>query len=244
MRKALKRINAKEAFEPSIIGVLINPFYFARRGLYKNIRNLSFHISGKILDVGCGRKPYKNLFQYSEYIGIDIENVGHSHVDEEIDIYYDGKIFPLKNSEFDNIICNQVLEHVFTPDDFLGEIHRVLRKDGKLLLTVPFVWDEHEQPNDFARYSSFGIKFLLEKNGFSVIHHSKSVNNITVIFQLINAYIYKKLMTKGRGFYYIALFVLIFPINVLGCVFNFILPRNNDLFLDNIVLAQKVEIAS
>lgn len=241
IKKALKRINGKEAFAPTLVGVLINPFYFARKGLHENIKNLSKDISGKILDVGCGRKPYKNLFQYTEYVGIDIENPGHSHENEDIDIYYDGKVFPLKNNEFDNILCNQVLEHVFTPDDFLQEIHRVLKMDGKLLLTVPFVWDEHEQPNDYARYSSFGLKFLLERNGFSVISHSKSVNNITVIFQLLNAYIYKKLMTRGKLLYYLTLLFFIFPVNVIGSVFNLILPSNNDLFLDNIILAKKVE---
>lgn len=239
IKKTLKNLNNKEAFSPTFIGVAINPFYFARKGLYKNIQKLSHHINGKILDVGCGRKPYKTLFQYTEYIGIDIENPGHSHKDEHIDIYYDGETFPLSDNEFDSIICNQVLEHVFKPDQFLKEVHRVLKDGGNLLLTVPFVWDEHEQPNDYARYSSFGLKFLLEKNGFSIIHHSKSVNNITVLFQLLNAYIYKKLMTRSKTLYYTTLLLLIFPVNLLGCLFNLILPSNNDLFLDNIVLATK-----
>ena len=61
------------------------------------------------------------------------------------------------------MLCNQVLEHVFNPDEFLLKINRVLKNDGKLLLTVPFVWDEHEQPFDYARYSSFGLKALIEK---------------------------------------------------------------------------------
>jgi SAM-dependent methyltransferase len=66
-----------------------------------------------------------------------------------------------------------VLEHVFNPDDFLNEVNRVLKPSGKLLLTVPFVWDEHEQPYDYARYSSFGLRSLLEKHGFSIVKHEK-----------------------------------------------------------------------
>jgi SAM-dependent methyltransferase len=238
-KKALKKLNAKQAFAPDAMGIILNPFYFARKGLYKNIKNLSNHINGKILDVGCGRKPYKNLFSFSEYIGIDIENPGHSHEEEDIDIYYDGTTFPFPDSQFDNALCNQVLEHVFHPDKFLKEIHRVLKDEGHLLLTVPFVWDEHEQPNDYARYSSFGLRFLLEKNGFVIVHHCKSVNNITAIFQMLNAYVHKKLMTKGRLPYYLALILFIFPINLIGTVANFLLPINNDLFLDNVVLARR-----
>ena len=65
------------------------------------------------------------------------------------------------------------------------------------LMTVPFVWDEHEQPYDYARYSSFGLKHILSENGFEVIKHLKSNNGLEVIFQLINAYIFKVTLTKS-----------------------------------------------
>ena len=51
-------------------------------------------------------------------------------------------------------------------------------------MTIPFVWDEHEQPYDFARYSSFGIKSLLEKHGFHVQKQMKSVNDIRLFSAL------------------------------------------------------------
>ena len=81
------------------------------------------------------------------------------------------------------VVANEVFEHVFNPLDFLGVIKRVLRPGGMLLMTVPFVWDEHEQPYDFARYSSFGIKSVLEKNGFEIIAQRKTVTNFGVIIQ-------------------------------------------------------------
>lgn len=236
----IRKLINKETFNPSWVGMLVNPFYFARKGLYKGIRKSSEKISGRILDVGCGRKPYKELFSYTQYLGIDIDNPGHSHENEDVDIFYDGRKFPLDNDSFDSIICNQVLEHVFTPDELLQEINRVLRNDGYLLLTVPFVWDEHEQPNDYARYSSFGIKYLLEKNGFRIEHNEKSVNSLSVIFQLINAYFYKKLMTRGKLLHYMAMLFLIFPVNLIGSIISGIFPDNDDLYLDNIILAKKI----
>lgn len=76
-----------------------------------------------------------------------------------------------------------------------------------LLITVPFVWDEHEQPHDFARYTSFGLRHLLEKSGFEIIEHRKSVCDIRVVFQLLNGYIYKKTATKNG---YINMFIAFF----------------------------------
>ncbi|WP_348343980.1 class I SAM-dependent methyltransferase [Ignavibacterium sp.] len=220
------------------MGTLINPFYIARKGLAKHIRELSPEISGKILDVGCGTKPYKNFFKFSEYIGLEYDT-GIDLYKKSADYFYDGKKFPFNAETFDSIICNQVLEHVFEPEDFLKEIFRVLKPHGKLLITVPFVWDEHEQPFDYARYSSFGLKYLLEKCGFRIIKHKKSINNISVIFQLLSDYFYK-ISNKQKLFKWVTIVFIIFPLNLIGIILGIILPNNNDLFLDNIILAEKL----
>lgn len=229
----------KQDFNPGFPGIFTNPFYIARRGLHHSIKSLSGSIKGSILDVGCGQKPYQGLFVYSEYIGMDIENPGHDHSNENIDVFYDGKEFPFDSEKFDNILCNQVLEHVFEPTLLLAEMNRVLKPGGFLLLTVPFVWDEHEQPNDYARYSSFGLKYLLEANGFTLVEMQKSVNDIRVVFQLINAYLYKKTITKNKYLNFLVILILMAPVTIVGEIFGFILPKNADLYLDNVILAKK-----
>ena len=237
--ESLKRIKRKQEFNPELLGIFTNPFFIARRGLHKSIQSLSPFIRGSILDVGCGQKPYKDLFSYTEYIGIDIENPGHDHSNEQIDIYYDGKNFPFSDEKFDNVLCNQVLEHVFEPAQLLSEINRVLKPGGHLLLTVPFVWDEHEQPNDFARYSSFGLKYLLNANGFNLVVNKKSINDIRVVFQLINAYLYKKTISRNKYLNFLSVFILMAPVTLLGQILGYLLPSNNDLYLDNVILAKK-----
>lgn len=232
----ISKILRNEYFHPGLLGVFVNPFYFARKGLAKNIKLLGKQITGKTLDVGCGNKPYEIFFNSSNYIGLEIENSVHGE-DNKADFYYDGKNFPFDEKEFDSVVTNQVLEHVFTPKEFLIEINRILKPNGKLLLTVPFVWDEHEQPYDYARYSSFGLKYLLEECGFKIINHKKSVNDFSVIIQLINAYIYK-VSFKIPIIKQLSL-LLIAPLNTLGIILSFLLPKNNDLFLDNIILAGK-----
>ena len=238
MISSLKTVIRKEQFEPGIIGLVINPFYIARKALLESIKELGNNISGKTLDVGCGTKPYEKYFISSEYIGLEIETTVHREV-SKADFFYDGTKFPFNNNEFDSIVTNQVFEHVFNPDSFLNEINRVLKKNGILLLTVPFVWDEHEQPYDFARYSSFGIKSVLEKNGFEIIDQRKTVTNFGVIIQLINGYIYK-MTVRNSLIRQIVTVLVMFPLNVFGIILSKILPSNKDLYLDNIILAKKV----
>ena len=114
---------------------------------------------------------------------------------------------------------------------------------GVFLMTVPFVWDEHEQPYDYARYSSFGLKYILAENGFEIMEHRKSNNGIEVIFQLINDYLYKVIMTENAYFNLLIIILLMAPINMSGLILSKLLPRNNDLYLDNIVLAKKIKDA-
>ena len=114
--------------------------------------------------------------------------------------------------------------------------------DGLFLITVPFVWDEHEQPYDYARYSSFGLRHILDENGFQVIELRKSSNDLGLIFQLINIYIYKITLTR---YPYLNLMITLFlmaPINIIGLALSKIFPKNDDLYLDNIALAKKVKI--
>jgi SAM-dependent methyltransferase len=237
--KTLKNKLIREQFRPSLLGILVNPFYISRRGLFNNIKHFGKNIVGKTLDVGCGIKPYENLFSSSQYIGLDIEQSGHNHLNSKVDVYYDGKTFPFNDNEFDTVVTFQVFEHVFNPSDFLKEINRVLKPDGELLMAVPFVWDEHEQPYDYARYSSFGLKHILSQHGFTVVELRKSVNDFGVIFQLINAYIFKVL--SANIFTKLLSLLFIIPTTIAGIVFSIILPKNNDLYLDNVLLIRKAK---
>ena len=240
MINKLKEIYSKEQFNPGLLGLLINPFYFARKGLYQNISEIISNLNGKLLDIGCGTKPYENICNVEEYVGLEIDTV-ENRCNKKADYFYDGIVMPFEDKCFDSLISNQVFEHVFNPSEFLSEVNRVTKIKGLFLLTVPFVWDEHEQPYDYARYSSFGLKHILNEKGFEILVHRKSNNGVEVIFQLINDYIYKVTLTKNSIVNLIIMVVLMAPINMIGLILSKILPRNDDLYLDNIVLARKVE---
>jgi len=50
------------------------------------------------------------------------------------------KKLPFNENEFDTVILSDVLEHLPTPENIINEIYRVLAKNGKLLLNVPFLY--------------------------------------------------------------------------------------------------------
>jgi SAM-dependent methyltransferase len=234
----IKKYYHRQLFTDGAFGIIINPFYFARRGLFRVLKEISHHINGKILDVGCGGKPYEFLFSASDYIGLELD-FGENRINKKADYYYDGNNIPFPDNSFDGVICNQVLEHVFTPDKFLQEINRVLKEGGKIIISVPFVWDEHEQPLDYARYSHYGLRHLLNDNGFEVISNQKTAADISIIFQLMNAYLYKTVFTGSGIINLILTVMIIMPLNVIGLVASKIFPKNPDLYLDNVVLAVK-----
>ncbi|WP_298741077.1 class I SAM-dependent methyltransferase [uncultured Chitinophaga sp.] len=226
-------------FKPS----LFHPYYFIRKGLFSKVNQYSHLLRGRLLDFGCGSKPYKALITVDEYIGVDFENEGHPHENEQIDVFYDGKTIPLPADYFDAGLTSEVFEHVFNLEEVLGELHRVLKPGAPLLITCPFVWKEHEVPNDYARYTHFALKHMLEKNGFRIRTLDKSGNFIEVMFQLRALYFFDSWYPKFRripllGFLF-RLFFFAIP-NAVGSLFSKMFPRNKQMYLNNIVIAEKV----
>ncbi len=237
----LRTIYKKALFQPTFTGLFVNPFYIIRRGLFRGITANTHYLSGKILDFGCGDKPYKDYFKYTEYIGLDIEQRGHTHEQEDVDVFYDGQKIPFADNYFDSVFSSEVLEHVFEPEDALDEINRVLKPGGRILMTVPFVWDEHEIPYDYGRYSSFGIRYLLEKKGFEIIKLDKSTNYVQTLFQMWNTYVHQHIL-RVKIFQRIFTPVLITPITILGLFLGFILPRSRNFYHNNIIVAKKKDL--
>jgi len=241
MKSFLKKIWNKEQFYPSfILGIWINPIFILRRGLMNGVRDISQHLSGgKLLDVGCGSKPYEKMFDVEKYIGIDIEVSGHNHSSSKVDKFYDGKKIPLENEYFQNVFASEVFEHVFNIDELLDEISRVLKSGGKLGFTCPFVWDEHEQPYDFARYTSFAVEHLLDAHGFKLVQLTKSTGYFETVMQMLSAYIYQHVLPKNPYIRILLTPVLVSPVNIAAIILTKVLPKNTNFYHNNIVVAEK-----
>jgi SAM-dependent methyltransferase len=235
----LKKFYIKEMFSPSFLGIFINPFYFVRRGLSSSIVSNKKYLTGKLLDFGCGSKPYKDLFDVQEYVGVDIEQHGHPHQNEQVDVYYDGETIPVQDNYFDSILSSEVFEHTFNLEHILTELYRVLKVNGYMLVTIPFVFEEHEVPYDFARYTSYGIIDLLKKANFIVLNNEQTGSYIETIFQMMAVYVYG-ILPKNKYLNAILRPFIISPIIIIGLLLSKVMPQNGKLYNNNIVVAQKI----
>jgi SAM-dependent methyltransferase len=205
---------------------------------------MSPELHGRLMDFGCGSKPYKTLFHNTEYIGVDFEGEGHSHAQESIDVYYDGKTIPFPDAHFDSIFSSEVFEHIFNLPDIIKELNRVLKIEGRILVTCPFSICEHEVPIDYARYTSFALRHLLESHGFEIVSQIKTGSYITTLAQHFNLYWDQCIMKFIRRIPILRSIVrlTVYPlINTISLLLIKILPDSKDLYLNNIVLARKIK---
>ena len=141
-----------------------------RNAIFESIRSNIPYFNGNLLDVGCGKMPYKRYILdnslVTHYLGLDIE--GAIEYDSKIkpDVVWDGIKMPIASESYDTVIATEVLEHCFEPEVLLKESYRVLKPNGYFFFTVPFLWNLHETPNDAYRYTPYAIKRHLNNVGF------------------------------------------------------------------------------
>jgi SAM-dependent methyltransferase len=221
-------------------------FYFIRKALYKKVKLYAPELRNKMLDFGCGSKPYKSLFSnVTEYIGLDYNGEGHPHHNENIDVYYDGKVIPFADEYFDSVFSSEVFEHLFNIEEILPELNRVMKTKGKILVTCPFVWNEHEVPADFARYTRFALKSMMEKNGFTVLIQDKSGDYLSALYQMrvqyVANYLFPVIPVLGKSKFFVTNLrpIVVLIMNTWFSFWHKVLPKPDDLYLNNILLAEK-----
>jgi glycosyltransferase involved in cell wall biosynthesis len=138
----------------------------------------------RVADVGAGSAPFRELFSHTEYLTVDRPESLHGDA-SDFDIAASAEHIPLGDGDLDAIICTQVLEHVSEPAAALAEFSRLLKGGGKLFLTAPLVWEEHEKPFDFFRYTRSGLEHLLQAAGFEHIEISGHTDCFTTLAQLL-----------------------------------------------------------
>jgi SAM-dependent methyltransferase len=212
------------------------------KALLSAIQGIPLAEKSKCLDVGCGTRPYESLFPPGSYVGVDIEAGGRPQNLKTPDYYYDGRTLPFNDNSYDCVLCTQVLEHVSDPRRILSEIHRIVKLEGFVLITVPFIWGEHEVPFDFFRFSQFGITQLLTDNGFEVDIIKKDTGAFETLAVIFNIYLINDLVERlgVRGLARLISAVICFPIQILAWTLSRMLPDRSRFYLNLVIRAKKI----
>lgn len=141
-------------------------YRLVREGIHDSLAALRPEKAGRVLDIGCGHRPYRELFPGGEYLGVDTP-VSYGEGSSP-DAWASAGELPFAGGSFDCVLCTEVLEHLADPRRALGEMARVLKPGGCLLLSAPFIWPVHEAPRDFLRFTGYGLDSLLAAQGFRV----------------------------------------------------------------------------
>ena len=138
-----------------------DPGWAVRQPLATWLREEGRAAAGKrVLDVGCGLKPYFPFFSAAaEYVGVDVVE-GPS-----ADLVGAVESLPVEDDSFDVVLCTQVLEHVDDPAAAVRELHRVTKPGGRVLASTHGVMVFHPNPNDYWRWTHTGLRRLFELNG-------------------------------------------------------------------------------
>lgn len=115
----------------------------------------------RVLDVGCGVKPYYPVFAgvASEYVGVDVvENPA-------ADLIGPVEALPVGDATFDLVLCTQVLEHCDDPAQAVRELRRVTRPGGRVLASTHGVQVYHPSPHDYWRWTHEGLERVFTENG-------------------------------------------------------------------------------
>ncbi len=120
----------------------------------------------RLLDIGCGNKPYQDIItsQIDEYIGCDIVQSSEN----KVDIICEATDIPIPDKSFDTVISTQVIEHIADHQLMINESYRILKPGGYLIISGPMYWPLHEEPYDFFRFTRYGFRHILIKAGFSI----------------------------------------------------------------------------
>jgi len=159
--------------------------------LERTLDRLELKPGSWVLDSGCGDRPYYPFFQVRglRYVGVDTEPVVGPH------LLANGARLPFRTGQFDLAISNQVLEHVRDPKAVLAEIRRVLKPGGHLFVSLPFVWELHNFPADYWRFSEQGVVELLA--GFKLLELEGAGNSLQAILQTLHLWLHRSLSSSA-----------------------------------------------
>ncbi len=167
----------------------LEPLHIAKRSLAREMRRAAPRLKGRLLDIGCGVKPYRAMLAgVTHHIGI--ERPGTRSRSTVVDCWSDALALPFADASFDSVLCNEVLEHVTDPARLFAEAARVLKPGGTLVLSTPQTWGLHEEPHDYWRFTCLGLAHLARGAGLAVEDITPTCGTFATVGQRLASFLF------------------------------------------------------
>lgn len=204
--------------------------FWALRRLKNSIAANAHLAHGKMLDVGCGLKPYESVFapHVDEHVGYDYSPTSGFR-GNRADVCGDAAALPFESGSFDTVLCTEVLVDLPDPDRTISEFARVLKPGGTLITTAAFVFPVHDR-NDYFRFSPDGLAVIMRRYGLTVDRIVPTTGTAVTIANLVNLYIYDHSFIWNKWLYPVGLvlrpllWLFCFAVNLIGGLLELILP--------------------
>lgn len=202
------------------------------------------YVKGDLIDVGCGRMPYKAFYlrKVSRYTGLDHPAVSKLYTGpNQPEILADIHKTKIKTNTYDSALCFEVLEYLENPQKALLEINRILKPNGLLILTVPFLYPIHDAPHDRYRFTKTALTELLQSAHFTIKKIEMRGTFWQTWFQLLLVYLFKSVMNKPiLAIFLPVIEILVIIVNISSLLLSQFSQRiNSDYPLTSFVVAQK-----
>lgn len=153
---------------------------------YAYEKQISKHCTGLLADIGCGDVPYYEIYKPLVVDNICIDWSAREDVVNHLDYTADlNTVLPLPEKYVDTVLCTDVLEHIKHPHFLFKEMSRILKSEGKIILTVPFLYWIHDAPFDYHRYTRYALEQYCLDNGLQVVSLDEYGGLPEIIYDLV-----------------------------------------------------------
>ena len=149
-------------------GSVFSTNWLVNRIVHRTMHDVSGQVGGKMVDLGCGGRPYEQIFKekVTDYFGLDLDS--DRYRGQGIDAVSRSEVVGVASSSVDTVLSNQVIEHLSDPQAAVSEMARILKPGGTAIVTAPHIWGIHEEPHDYFRFTPYGLRHIAEQAGLTV----------------------------------------------------------------------------